>query len=326
MKHNTHIYIASKAIEFLHDSVDNLRYSSGSAAASKTRTKVKQQATDLQRLLRYHQSSIVEAAWAPDDVLNDKSQYHTFKLFTADEFSKPEKYTSEYYERDKKKYYRISGSGGLPFKGDHLARIIADIVKLRAYNDHFSQKQIMYLYMMISHYVADAHVPMHCDLRDDPPRNANSKSEIRNSKQENADSKSEIKKPGPVSRYYSESLHGQIEDLWDKACTPAAVAEKVLIADSFDDYDQENDLTPYVRFSLNNKNDLKLIRPYTLTDKSMMEFMVDICVQSKERSLKLFPINNPDKWDLEAFPGMTREIFAEAIGNLITIYLWMWGA
>jgi hypothetical protein len=138
MKHNTHIYLAAKAIEFLHDSVDNLRYLSGSSAASKTRTKVKQQATDLQRMLRYHQSSIVEAAWAPDDVLNDKSLYHTFKLFTAQEFPDPEQYTTECYERDGKKYYRVSGSGGLPFKVDHLARIIADLVKLRAYNDHFS--------------------------------------------------------------------------------------------------------------------------------------------------------------------------------------------
>ena len=307
MKHNTHIYIASKAIEFLRDSVDNLRYLSGSKAVSKTRTKVKQQATDLQRLLRYHQSSIVEASWAPDDVLNDKVLYHTFKLFTEQEFANPEQYTAESYERNGKKYYRISGSGGLAFKVDHLARIIADIVKLRAYNDHFSQKQIMYLYMMISHYVADAHVPMHCDLRDDPP------------------SASDTTKPRPVSRYYSESLHGQIEELWDKACTPAAVAEEILIADTFDDCDQETGLTPQVRFNLKNRNDLKLIRPYSLGDRSMMEFMVDICTQSKERSLKLFPIDNPNQWDLDQFPGMTREIFAEAIGNLITIYLWMWG-
>jgi hypothetical protein len=269
MKHNTHIYLASKAIEFLHDSVDNMRYLSGTAAASKTKTKVKAQAVDLQRLLRYHQSSIVEASWAPDDVLCDKVQYHTFKLFTGQEFPDPEKYTTEFYERNTNKYYRISGSGGLPFKTDHLARIISDMVKLRTYNDHFSQKQIMYLYMMISHYVVDAHVPMHCDLRDDPP------------------SDTDTTKPRPVERYYSETLHDAIEDLWDKACTPAAVAERIVIADTFYDFYQDTELTPQVRFSLKDKNDLKLIRPYSLTDRSMMDFMIDICVQSKERSLTL---------------------------------------
>ncbi|MBN1127746.1 MAG: hypothetical protein JXA71_02095 [Chitinispirillaceae bacterium] len=308
MKHNTHIYLASKAIEFLRDSVDNLRYLSGSAVASKTRTKVKQQATDLQRLLRYHQSSIVEASWAPDDVLCDKSTYHTFKLFTREEFPDPEQYTAEFYERNAKKYYRISGSGGLPFKVDHLARIIADLVKLRAYNDHFSQKQIMYLYMMISHYVADAHVPMHCDLRDDPP------------------SDSDTKKPRPIERYYTDALHGKIEDLWDKACTPAAVAENIVIADTFDDHDQDTALTPHTRFTLKDKSDIKLIRPYSLTDRGMMDFMVDICTQSKERSLKLFPLDNPAQWDQTAFPAITREVFAETISNLITIYLWMWVA
>jgi hypothetical protein len=63
---------------------------------------------------------------------------------------------------------------------------------------------------------------------------------------------------------------------------------------------------------------------YTLT------YCFVLCVfrlpgNSKERSLKLFPINNPKQWDKTAFPAMTREIFAEAIGNLITIYLWMCG-
>ena len=32
MKHNTHIYLAAKAIELLRDSIDNLRYLSGTVA------------------------------------------------------------------------------------------------------------------------------------------------------------------------------------------------------------------------------------------------------------------------------------------------------
>ena len=31
-------------------------------------------------------------------------------------------------------------------------------------------------------------------------------------------------------RYYSEPVHGAIEDLWDNACTPAAVVENIVIA------------------------------------------------------------------------------------------------
>ena len=308
MKHNTHIYIASKAIEFLQYSVDNLRCLNGSAAAAASKIKVKAKALDLQRLLRYHQAAIEEASWAPDDIIDDKVLYHTFKLFTVDEFPDAGKFTNETYVRNNKTYYRIKGGGGLPFKADHLSRIISDMIKLRLYNDHFTQKQIMYLYLMLSHYIVDAHVPMHCDLRDDPPS-----------------SPADTSKPGPKERYFPTTLHGQIEELWDAACTPAAVREKIVIADSFDDFKTDTNLTSQVTFSLSNKNDVKLIRPYTLSDTGLMDFMVDICVNSKERSLKLFPLNNPAQYDAAVFTAMTRDIFADAISDLITIYLWMWG-
>jgi len=47
LKHNTHIYLAAKAIEFMRDSVDNLKTLSGDNAASKSKTKLR--AVDLQR-------------------------------------------------------------------------------------------------------------------------------------------------------------------------------------------------------------------------------------------------------------------------------------
>jgi len=39
----------------------------------------------------------------------------------------------------------------------------------------------------------------------------------------------------------------------------------------------------------------------------------------------LFPIGNPESWDKERFPEMTREIFAQVISNLITVWVWIWG-
>jgi len=249
-----------------------------------------------------------EASWAPDDVLNDKSLYHTFKLFTDAEFTDAPKYAAETHERSGKKYYRIKGGGGLPYKVDHLAHIVADISKLRAYNDHFTQRQIMYLYIMISHYIVDAAVPMHCDMRDDPP------------------SATDTTKPPQLDRYYSESLHGQIEDIWDKACTPAAVAERIMVADTYEDFHVPTDLTPSITFQLDNKDHRALVRPYSVSDRGMMDFMVDMCVQSKERALRLFPIATPNQWDQANFPALTREVFADAISNLVTVYLWMGGA
>ncbi len=79
MKHNTHIYIASKATEFLRDSVNNLHTRTGRMASAKTQRKVKTRAKELQHLLRYHAQDMAEASWAPDDILCDKALYHTFK-------------------------------------------------------------------------------------------------------------------------------------------------------------------------------------------------------------------------------------------------------
>ena len=56
----------------------------------------------------------------------------------------------------------------------------------------------------------------------------------------------------------------------------------------------------------------------------MMEFMIDIYVNSKERSLKLFPMEKPTEWNQTDFLAITREIFADALFNIISIYIWMW--
>jgi hypothetical protein len=129
VKHNTHIYVAAKAIEFCWSAGDNLCSSNGSRASAEQKSAFKAGAKELQRLLRYHQSAISEASWAPDDVLNDKSLFHTFKLFTAGEFSDAAAFAKETHLLNGKSYYRAAGGGGLPYKVDHLARCV---VRLRA--------------------------------------------------------------------------------------------------------------------------------------------------------------------------------------------------
>ena len=85
MKHNTHIYLAYKAIELLRDSLDNLCTMAGRPSRADTRP-LKAKAKRLQRLMLAHAEAgaILEASWAPDDILNDKARFHTFKLYTPD--------------------------------------------------------------------------------------------------------------------------------------------------------------------------------------------------------------------------------------------------
>jgi len=304
MKHNTHIYLAMKGIEFLYEGLENLHYAkSKKKAASKTITKIRQEGKTLQRMLLHYEDVISEASWAPDDILFDKTQYHTFKLFTEKEFPNSASFAKEIH---KKKYFRASGGGGLPYKVDHLARVISDMDKLRRYNDRCSMQQIMYQYLMISHYIVDAHVPMHCDLRDDPP-SAKDKRKPRNGK------------------YYSDTLHGHIEQLWEDAVNPIAIKEGIIKVKRKKDDDKPIPLSKEIRFNVNNKAHLKLIKPFKISQGDLMEYMIDLCIQSKERSLLLFPIDDPTNWNKQLFPAITRDIFAQAISNLISVWIWIWG-
>ena len=251
MKHNTHIYIAAKAIEFLRESVPNLRTMSGRAASARSKRTYAAKAKHLQRLLRFHQPDIIEASWAPDDILCDKRRFHTFKLFTDETLPEgADAYTTQTFHRKdpatgQPRTYRLGrGAGGLPYKVDHLAAIISDLRRLRDYNDHFTMRQLKYLYLLISHYVVDAHVPMHCDLRDDPPRTP-----LANDAQSRG-APTRPPKPGPHDRYFSPNLHSQVERIWDRAVTPVALSEGIIVADTYKEHHQPTELAEAVTFDV----------------------------------------------------------------------------
>ncbi len=305
MKHNTHIYLAAKAIEFTREGLGNIRHAK-SKKEPKNKRYISAEGKTMQRMLMHYEEAISEATWAPDDILNDKAQFHTFKLFTDNDFPGDSSYAKETHTtKDGTKYYRIKGGGGLPYKVDHLARVIADMDKLRRYNDRFSMEQIMYQYLMISHYVVDAHVPMHCDIRDDKPSVSN-KTKPKNGK------------------YYAASLHGVIEGLWDKAVTPIAIKENILEPTNKKENHAATELSGQITFDLANKAHCAEIKPFLIGDKDFLSHIINTCTNTKNRSLELFPIDSPDNWNKAAFPQLTRAIFSDTISTLISVWIWIW--
>lgn len=305
MKHFSHIYIARKAIEFLPSSIDNLVTRKGTRCrlSAQSMAHYRDTAKTLQRLMLAHQDAIVEASWAPDDVIADMARFHVFKLYRREMFSEGgEDYCEQVYGDG---YCRGKGSGGAPFKVDHLAALTADLRKLRGYNDVFSLRQIHYLYVLISHYVADAHVPMHCDLRDDPP------------------SAADKHKPGPVEFYFGARLHAAVEEMWERAVTPVALAERMIEAESYDDLVARNPLSDAIAFDLADAQHRNMIVPVRLAQDEIMDFMIERCIASYERSLAIWPPEPRGKEygkdDLS--PAMTREIFAAAISATISVWL-----
>lgn len=300
MKHYTHVYLANKAVEFLWDSVDNLSYKSGSLARSSVRRRVKKGAADLQRILGSHMDRIEEASWAPDDILYDMKTFHIYKLMMANEFTDYQGFVAEEFKVGGKTYYKVKGGGGLPYKIDHLARLLADMVKLRAYNDIFTMEHICYLFFLLSHYIADANVPMHTDVRDDKPSR---------------------KKP-QNGNYYSTKWHGKIEKLWEKGSTPIALRENIIPSERKGCNSVDTNMTPFLKFYL--KPNVKDIHTTYVKPNQLIKYMQTVCAHSKDRSVILFPVSNPDNFNEATLEGMSHDIFADAIGSIISVWLAIW--
>jgi len=80
---------------------------------------------------------------------------------------------------------------------------------------------------------------------------------------------------------------------------------------------------PQVTFNLSDPDHRTEIAPTRIGKRGLMNHMIKVCARSKERSLRLFPVESPNDWRSEIFPELTREVFAEAIGGVVSVWLWI---
>jgi hypothetical protein len=323
MKHNTHIYLAAKAIEFTREGVSNTRDTHGDYLTRGKKSSMRLKAKQRQRLLDMYEQYTAEASWAPDDILRDNKPFHIFKLFTNADFPGHGLTDKQQYTIDHNIYYKLSGedetviyykyAGGLPFRVDHIAQTIIEMSKLRNYNDRFAMQQIMYQLLLLSHYIADAHVPMHCDLRDDPPTTGSQPHDS----QTTGTNK-------PAGNYMQDTAHGHLEQLWDDAVTPLALNQNIIPKTLADQRTNRTALSVAVDFTLDDCERDGRIEPQEIADGELMQFMINVCIQSKIRCQRLFPINNPTQLHNPILEATTRDIFADCIGNLMSIWDYIW--
>lgn len=323
MKHNTHIYLAAKAIEFTREGVSNTRDTDGDYLTSGKKASRRLKAKQRQRLLDMYEQFIVEASWAPDDILKDNKPFHIFKLFTDGEFPGHGLTNKQHYTIDHNVYYKLTGedetvtyykyAGGLPFRVDHIAQTIIEMSKLRNYNDRFTMPQIMYQLLLLSHYVVDGHVPMHCDLRDDPPTTSSQPHDS----QTTGTNK-------PAGNYMENTAHGHLEKVWDDAVTPLALMQNIIPKTLADQRTNPTALSPAVDYTLDDCEKDGKIEPQEIPDRKLMQFMINVCIQGKIRCQQLFPINNPTQLNNAVLDATTRDIFADCIGNLMSIWEYIW--
>jgi hypothetical protein len=164
MKQYTHAWLAFMAIKRLEKASISKQY--------------KSRAESLVKWFNDHRDFVIQGAWYPDSIIKDMATSHIlkYKPNQNSQESRFRKLPSEYqiYEIGKKcefykKPYEIA-NGNLPDRCDALAHGIIDNLKMQESEDKGSpisptDNHIATKFFMISHYIADAHMPLHCDDR-----------------------------------------------------------------------------------------------------------------------------------------------------------------
>lgn len=223
MNQSTHAWLAIEAYKKIE------RFSSTSKGKKKKVPKLKE-------LLGDYLKDVVVAAWLPDSLIKDMSYGHVFKnsLYSGDQTKRFILTKDQLIEKIQSKSavaeaafgripdswwgrpYRVKTNGGhLPARISAITLTLRDMFKMgddsvfritgiKSKGSEiiqsgmlFSPKNIATMFWMISHYIADAHMPFHCDNRD-------------------------------LASTTNQKTHGEIEDAWGDQMPQMFYSTKIL--------------------------------------------------------------------------------------------------
>jgi len=309
MKKYTHAWLAFKAIERLENvdlSAANKRYAAG-----------------LIKWFKDHRDGVIQGAWYPDMVIKDMASSHILKMEPSDTETNRFKYLPSTYliyqsgkkSQLRKRSFSVDKDNNLPDRCESIAHSVIDNLKMQETELKGSpisptDNHVATLLFMLSHYVADAHMPFHCD-----------------------------------SRRFSEGddLHGFIEKLWDDEIKDFYDIDKENSRFFYDpagypllktdpDSDFSNSFLKDVENTLNN-------RAFSITwgrnNRNVWDFMSAICQYSYLHSYALIPEGynetnvSSDNWQSLAGPGlsfneMSVNAFCDAIDSIARIWFRVW--
>lgn len=165
MKQYSHAWLAFMAIKRLEH-----------AELSKSNRKY---ADSLIKWFKDHKDGVIQGAWYPDMIIKDMASSHVLKFTPVNggekgKFRKlPTTYLLYQHCKDsdlKQKSYKIDKNNNLPDRCEAIAHSVIDNLKMQESEEKGSpiaptDNHVATLLFMLSHYVADAHVPFHCDSR-----------------------------------------------------------------------------------------------------------------------------------------------------------------
>jgi len=322
MKKYTHAWLSLKAMELL-----KTYYGQFDEERNKG---VKQ----LLRFMSRYPSTFVRGAWFPDTVIKDNTQGgHTWKYRLDSNNGRVVRYRPPSHNNclnfvesglDERVTLddRISD---LPDRCEALSQTIRDTIlitnKVRSGDVvAFNDSQIAVLFLMLSHYVCDAHVPVHCDNRD-----FYTPSKIHPDLE--AFWEHEIKK------YYSVSTKTQQFDLDENQNLQLDTShrgfensvlckcDEILRQSRWDNMGQA-------------RQDWRAF--LGSTNKNLWDYLVSVCLVSFHMSVKMFPLNPPPGVNYntvrimkvspfeESVIRYSPYILADAISSVALVWLATW--
>jgi hypothetical protein len=126
-----------------------------------------------------NKDGVIRGAWYPDSLIKDNSSSHVLKFEPCGETGEelrqlPKAYLIRKYGRESpirdKGFRRADKNDNLPDRCESLTQSVVDHLKVQESEEKGSavspaDNQVALWLFMLSHYVADAHVPLHCDSR-----------------------------------------------------------------------------------------------------------------------------------------------------------------
>lgn len=167
MKQYTHAWLAFMAIKRLKDV--------GPSLSRSNETHVK----SLVKWLTHYEDDIIQGAWYPDAVIKDMGNSHVLKLEpSATATNQFDTLPATHMVYQATKNTALAGSSfeyadpddNLPDRCESLTHSIIDNLKMLKTEARGSPvsptgNHISLRFFMLSHYIADAHMPLHCDAR-----------------------------------------------------------------------------------------------------------------------------------------------------------------
>lgn len=173
MKKYSHAWLAFMAIKRL----EVIATTTDDAVVKGVSDDVRQHAKTLWKWFKNYRDFVIEGAWYPDDVFKDMSTSHIVKFEPGGNYTEfrnmPSTHTISSMMKKSSPLYGKSYSivkGNCADRCESIAHSIVDNFKMLQKEDRgcpitTTNNHIAMRFFILSHYVADCHMPFHCDNR-----------------------------------------------------------------------------------------------------------------------------------------------------------------